>query len=112
MECKRCAKFTCIGCRGKPVLNKKNIDTSVAVVNYCCSQSRLFGIWILLCRFDEVELQLQQRSAETVQKNAQKKAAEQSYGWYGQKDTGVGYAKGFNGDLTDHNDKWDICPRA
>lgn len=57
----------------------------MATVNYCCSQSRLFGIWILLCRFDEVELQLQERGVENAQRNASRV----------EEDTGTGYTGGF-----------------
>lgn len=70
IHCKQCRKFTCTGCRGNPVPSKRNIDTNVAVVNHCCDKGRLFGIWMLLCRFDEIELGLQRRAAQNGAKNA------------------------------------------
>lgn len=86
IQCLRCRKFTCIGCRKKPSLNRSSISTDVAVVNHCCNQGRLFGTWVLLCRFDEVELQLQQKSALNAAKNAGRV----------KEDSGTGYTRGHN----------------
>jgi hypothetical protein len=65
---KNCQKWTCIGCHQRPTLGSKTIPTSVAHVNHCCDKGRLFGIYILLSRFDEVELQLHQDTAKKEMK--------------------------------------------
>ncbi|KAE8449676.1 hypothetical protein EG329_007451 [Mollisiaceae sp. DMI_Dod_QoI] len=80
--CRSCKKWTCFGCRGKPTLGKNTTTTPIASINHCCNQGRLFGIWILLARFDEVELQLQAKAAETARKNASRI----------RRDTGIGYS--------------------
>ncbi|KAG4441443.1 hypothetical protein IFR05_003049 [Cadophora sp. M221] len=65
--CKRCKKYTCIGCRKKPSLGNKPISTPAAQVNNCCDRGRLFGIWILLARFDELEVEVRRDSSKQVQ---------------------------------------------
>ncbi|KAG9238285.1 hypothetical protein BJ875DRAFT_480527 [Amylocarpus encephaloides] len=62
LHCKRCNRFTCIGCRGKPLLGKNIATSSGTVINHCCSKGKLFGNFLLLSRFDEVELQLQEQA--------------------------------------------------
>ncbi|PVH82811.1 hypothetical protein DL98DRAFT_652831 [Cadophora sp. DSE1049] len=56
--CKRCKKYTCIGCRKEPSLEDQTVSTPAAQVNNCCDRGRLFGIWVLLARFDELEVKL------------------------------------------------------
>jgi hypothetical protein len=48
---------TCAGCGKVPVFNDNNIFTPLGVINHCCNLGRLFGIWFLLSRFDEAQLQ-------------------------------------------------------
>ncbi len=67
--CKKCMKYTCIGCRGKPQLEPNSNNTPIATVNHCCDQGRLFGIWALLSTFDEAALSVQKQAAEKVQTN-------------------------------------------
>lgn len=57
--------FTCAGCGKIPGFSDDNIFTSLGVVNHCCDLGRLFGIWFLLSRFDEAQLQ---QPAQTAKK--------------------------------------------
>ncbi|KAF8864426.1 hypothetical protein BDZ45DRAFT_685202 [Acephala macrosclerotiorum] len=89
--CKKCQKFTCSGCRGKPKLGRKTIPTPVAAINHCCDEGRLSGIYVLLSRFDEVELLLQQGAAEMARKNASRMTGDKGTG-YSQDDMPYGYS--------------------
>lgn len=54
LQCTACREITCAGCGKAPVLNKDNsVWTSLGMINNCCEDGRLFGIWLLLCRFEE-----------------------------------------------------------
>jgi baculoviral IAP repeat-containing protein 6 len=55
LECVKCdGTITCVGCGGEPNISQDgNHWTPLGVVNHCCDGGRLFGIWLLLCRFDK-----------------------------------------------------------
>lgn len=99
--CQKCQKWTCIGCRGKPTLASKTISTPAAAINHCCDQGRLFGIYILLSRFDEVEFTLQSKAAGAPGRRKPSRA-----------DKGTGYAEdsgsnyGSDYSLTSRNLNW------
>ena len=65
--CKRCMKYTCIGCRKKPLLGNKTLSTPAVQVNNCCGQGRLFGTWLILARFDEQEVKLRRKASKKKQ---------------------------------------------
>jgi hypothetical protein len=65
--CKRCKKYTCIGCRKEPSLEDQTVSTPAAQVNNCCDRGRLFGIWVLLARFDELEVKLRRNATQQKQ---------------------------------------------
>lgn len=54
LECLKCHETTCAGCGGQPNIDRSNtLWTPLGVVNHCCEGGRVFGIWLLLCRFDK-----------------------------------------------------------
>jgi baculoviral IAP repeat-containing protein 6 len=55
LQCTKCDQLTCVGCGGEPKVNKHNVFTTLGVVNHCCYEGRLFGVWLLLARFDKAE---------------------------------------------------------
>lgn len=83
--CQKCKKYTCIGCRGKPVDGSKAITTLAGTVNNCCDQGKLFGIWALLSTFDDAELSVQKSSTNKVQQSHR----------HLQAGTGTGYNTGY-----------------
>ncbi|RDL38301.1 uncharacterized protein BP5553_02641 [Venustampulla echinocandica] len=105
--CNKCKRFTCIGCRGKPRLGKISYCALDAVVNNCCPHGRLFGSWLLLCRFDEVELQ--HKAAEDLQRRGPKAPLDNGTGYTPEseatasrvlfKDSNINYSQ--QNDLTD-----------
>jgi baculoviral IAP repeat-containing protein 6 len=48
--------LTCAGCGKPPTFSGENIFTSLGVVNHCCNSGRLFGIFLLLSRYDEAQV--------------------------------------------------------
>lgn len=85
-NCPQCNASTCMGCGRKPKDN--NDDTIIATnrLKVCCEKGRLFCIWLILCRFDDHELELQ---AKVLVANAQAPKVKKPA-----KDTGVGYDVG------------------
>jgi baculoviral IAP repeat-containing protein 6 len=53
----------------KPTLGQ-NFRTAFASISNCCDRGRLFGTWILLARFDQVELKFRRDAAEAKQRSA------------------------------------------
>lgn len=57
----KCRASTCLGCGDRPrvgkFVGKHKIDG--LVVDWCCESGRVFAIWALLCRYDQMELELQ-----------------------------------------------------
>ena len=57
----KCRASTCLGCGDRPrmgkFVGKHKIDG--LVVDWCCESGRIFAIWALLCRYDQMELELQ-----------------------------------------------------
>lgn len=57
--CKKCKKYTCVGCRKKPMPASKSIaihTTPEVIIQSCCEAGNTFAIWALLSMFDEAEL--------------------------------------------------------
>lgn len=63
-EVRSCGAMTCVGCAQKPRTGKHIAEFDGEVVDWCCSNGRLFAIWILLSKYDKMELEVQARSAE------------------------------------------------
>lgn len=59
-----CGAMTCVGCAKKPRTGKYIATFDGEVVDWCCSDGRLFAIWVLLSKYDKMELDVQARSAE------------------------------------------------
>lgn len=65
--CARCAELTCLGCGEEPARREGKVrEVDGYYLDWCCRDGRLFGIWILLARFDQVELHAQASSAASV----------------------------------------------
>lgn len=56
VSCLKCHTYTCGGCGKEPTMGPDNIFTSCGVVNLCCPEGRLYGIYILLSHFDYREV--------------------------------------------------------
>ena len=68
----KCGALTCIGCGHKPRVGKFLAEFDDLVVDWCCQEGRLFATWVLLSKYDVLELNLQsKRSAKTTTNNGQ-----------------------------------------
>lgn len=73
---KKSAAETCLGCGKKLRMGKYTAvaNTYKAVANsksgmeldWCCSGGQLFALWVVLCRYDEEELQIRSESAKAL----------------------------------------------
>ncbi|KAI9792941.1 MAG: hypothetical protein M1816_001263 [Peltula sp. TS41687] len=70
-------------CGKKPVIGTNVVKLENGNMDWCCDNGRLFAIWVLLARYDQVELRMQEVEA--------KKAAEQQS--HRTKDRGIGYVQ-------------------
>ncbi|EGE03152.1 hypothetical protein TEQG_02188 [Trichophyton equinum CBS 127.97] len=60
--CSSCRTLTCLGC-GNKVRNSKNPhEIEGYYMDWCCRDGRLFGIWLLLARYDRIEIRWQASS--------------------------------------------------
>ena len=66
----RCNALTCLGCGNKPFTGQNTKTVEGFKVDWCCESGQLFAIWLLLCRYDEVELAVQSQSTEAAGKPA------------------------------------------
>lgn len=82
-SCPACRTLTCMGCGRQPHKNNTNTTIASETLKVCCERGRLLCIWLILCRFDDKELELQVKAsqASAMIPKAPKTA----------KDTGVGY---------------------
>ena len=101
IKCHKCKGATCVGCGGPPVNSslKNHIFTPLGVVSNCCSRAQLFGLYLLLLRFDQEELQ----RIKPATKPSKKKTKVP-------KGTGVGYAGAGSGADWDEWDEPIIPP--
>ncbi|EFE31505.1 uncharacterized protein ARB_01653 [Trichophyton benhamiae CBS 112371] len=95
--CPSCRALTCLGC-GNKVCNSKNPhEIEGYYMDWCCDNGRLFGIWLLLARYDRVEIRWQASSSVTQNKQP---PARNSHGPSQRKTQdarGIGYADGSMG---------------
>lgn len=73
-----CGAMTCVGCAREPRIGKHTAEFDGELVDWCCSDGRLFAIWILLSKYDKMELEVQARSAEKSLQTS-KQAAEREF---------------------------------
>lgn len=107
VKCSTCSASTCVGCGRKPRCHATRTAPFNPGMNSCCEKGRLLTIWLVLCRFDDRELEIQASAANTkdtppsTKKNGGKKksASKADVKDHGQ-GTGVGYATGPNIGLT------------
>ena len=66
----RCNALTCLGCGNKPFIGQNTKHVEGYKVDWCCETGQLFAIWLLLCRYDEVELAVQARSTDASSKTS------------------------------------------
>jgi hypothetical protein len=91
---KKCGAMTCVGCGKKPRMEKFTSTCHGLHLDWCCESGRLFAFWVALCKYDEMELQLQMESAVKLAAHAAKGPSTS---------TGIGYgttARGTWGALT------------
>ncbi|KAE9366105.1 hypothetical protein N431DRAFT_472666 [Stipitochalara longipes BDJ] len=92
LHCPKCDHSTCVGCGDAPKLNEHHFFTPLGVVNHCCYEGRLFGIWLLLARFDKAELPATKVSTTASPKRPVKKPKPKK--GYVPAQNGVGYSSG------------------
>ncbi|MCJ1249649.1 hypothetical protein MMC30_006875 [Trapelia coarctata] len=61
----RCRALTCLGCGKGPTTSKYRKNVGRYDVEWCCTKGRLFAVWVLLCKYDEVELAVQFQSTKS-----------------------------------------------
>ena len=64
----RCNALTCLGCGNKPFVGQHVKHVEGYKVDWCCEAGQVFAIWLLLCRYDEVELAVQAQGTEASSK--------------------------------------------
>jgi hypothetical protein len=57
-----CGESTCLGCGKEPRRGNACKSVGAYSVQWCCQKSRLLAVWVLLCEYDEVELELQRKT--------------------------------------------------
>ncbi|KAF4636254.1 hypothetical protein G7Y89_g1827 [Cudoniella acicularis] len=87
LVCPTCGTETCIACGKKPSLSAENLFTPLGVINHCCQESRAFGVWLLLSRFDDEERRVRDRIKVASASNTTSGKPGNS-----SKSNGVGYA--------------------
>ncbi|KAI9837415.1 MAG: hypothetical protein M1838_004826, partial [Thelocarpon superellum] len=61
----------CYKCNAARVTVEANVvDTAAGMLDWCCDQGRLFAIWLLLARYDQVELITQENTAVKLEEAA------------------------------------------
>lgn len=80
-----CQAKVCIGCGKKPKANNPRNSSKFRgeTLGWCCEKGRAFAIWVMLCRYDMLEIDLQQSGSQ---------AASVSRGT-ANPNTGTGYAR-------------------
>ncbi len=82
-----CGADTCLGCGEAPRTGLNTREVEGTLLDWCCDNGRLFAIWLLLARYDRVELQEQAKHVERVAK-----AERKGKGSQGDHKKGIGYA--------------------
>lgn len=85
---KKCGAMTCVGCGKKPRMEKFTGTCHGLNLDWCCESGRLFAFWVALCKYDEMELQLQMESAVKLAAHAAKGPSNS---------TGIGYGTDVRG---------------
>ncbi|KAL9607510.1 MAG: hypothetical protein Q9167_007577, partial [Letrouitia subvulpina] len=82
-----CQVVTCVGCGQKSKDNDQRHSTKFKKENktlgWCCEKGRTFAIWVMLCRYDFLELSLHRSGSQEAPASHQSTA---------QQNTGTGYA--------------------
>ena len=62
-----CGATTCVGCKHKPRTGDTRYMGTYGGRDFewCCNNGRVFAVWVLLCRYDMLELSLQARSSHS-----------------------------------------------
>ncbi|KDB27365.1 hypothetical protein H109_00845 [Trichophyton interdigitale MR816] len=66
--CSSCRTLTCLGCSNKVRNSKNPHEIEGYYMDWCCRDGRLFGIWLLLARYDRIEIRWQASSSVTENK--------------------------------------------
>ena len=62
----KCRSSTCLGCGKEPSKDRCQKEVEGYLIDWCCKKARLFAIWVLLCKYDDIELELQCRSEKNT----------------------------------------------
>ncbi|KAK2829910.1 hypothetical protein FQN49_007134 [Arthroderma sp. PD_2] len=87
--CSSCRALTCLGCGNKPQKSKKPREIEGYYMDWCCRNGRLFGMWLLLARYDRVEIRWQTSSTS---ENTSAKCKTYANSRKTQDARGIGYA--------------------
>ena len=85
-----CGASTCLGCGKQPKAGSHAKEAGRYVVDWCCTKGRLFAVWVLLCKYDEVELAVQYQSTKMHKPSGAKPGYQNTPA----PKAGTGYAKG------------------
>ena len=96
LSCAQCFTTTCAGCGQEPKLGQENTFTSLGVVNSCCVNGRLYGIWLLLSQFDSREIASKKIQVSNRTPSKVKKSHPAGSGYNDASSNGVGYAGGWD----------------
>lgn len=86
-----CAALTCLGCGQKPLIGKFRGKIDGYVLDWCCEEGRLFSVWSLLCQYDNLELNMQERYSRR-EPTTPKPRYSSGFGFPVDSGTGTGYA--------------------
>jgi hypothetical protein len=107
VKCSTCSASTCVGCGRKPRGHTTRTTPFNVSMNSCCEKGRLLVIWLVLCRFDDRELELQAsttKANDTPPKSSTKKSSaakkKAALAQFYPPDTGIGYSIGHGTGLT------------
>ena len=88
-----CGATTCLGCKHEPQIGVFKAAFDGLVMEWCCEDGCLFGFWVLLAKYDLLEI------------NARAKTTRQAHRHHsGSTSTkrGTGYSEGFYGGFSEH----------
>jgi hypothetical protein len=93
--CGKCGAVTCLGC-GEAARKSEPRKMNDHYMSWCCLDGRILTLWMILCRFDMIEIELRALNQQSKQSNQGRRSGNTSSGI-----SGVGYA-------APRNDPWSM----
>ena len=87
-----CGAMTCLGCAQEPRIGRFIVKFDDETLDYCCSNGRLFAVWVLLSKYDSIESRIQAKGTEQASRSADPTSK------------GTGHTKPFQLQLTNYDD--------